>query len=241
MLRPWQQAAISATLGLVVAVAPAHADVTGSSAGQITAKKIAQPIAVAAVFSESGGTVSGTIAVGGDALAGAYLVHGVATPKRMRVSGILDGALLKWTAKISGDTMQGKLKLRGSSGKVAGLLALTKNPAVADGSSCDAVFAANQATFTSQVLHGALVACTACHVPGGQAADTRFHVDANDALATARAIVPFVDAANPDASTIVQKPLLLVPHGGGQQIVPGSTEETELRTWVALIAAASCS
>jgi hypothetical protein len=159
----------------------------------------------------------------------------------MRVSGILDGALLKWTAKIGGDTMQGKLKVRGSGAKLAGSLALTRNPPVTDGSSCDAVFDANQATFTTQMLHGALVPCTVCHVPGGQAADTRFHVDVNDALVTARAIVPFVDAANPGASMIVEKPLLLVPHGGGLQITPGSTEETELRNWVALIAAASCS
>jgi hypothetical protein len=228
------------TLVTLIAVATANADVTGSSGGQITGRKVVQPIAVAAVFSQSGRDVSGTIAVDGD-FAGAYLVQGVATPRRVRVSGSLGDALIKWSGKITGDTMRGRVRLRGASGRVVGTLALTKNPPVSDGTSCDAVFNANQTTFTDQMLHGALVPCTACHVPGGQAADTRFHVDANDALATARAVVPFVDAANPDASRIVQKPLALVPHGGEEQIVPGSPQETQLRSWVALIAAAGCS
>jgi hypothetical protein len=229
-----------AALVASIAVATAHADVTGSSDGQITGRKVPQPIAASAVFSQSGRDVSGTIAVGGD-FAGAYLVHGIATPRRVRVSGSLGDVLLKWSGRITGDAMQGKVKLRGASGRVVGTLALTRNPPVGDGTSCDAVFNANQTTFTDQMLHGALLSCTTCHVPGGQAADTRFHVVANDALATARAVVPFVDSANPDASRIIQKPLLLIPHGGGQQIVPGSPQETQLRSWVALIAAAGCS
>jgi hypothetical protein len=240
MTRSWRKAAPAAMLGVVVALATAHADVTGSSDGQITGKKVAQPIAAAAVFSQSGRVVSGTVAIAGD-FAGAYLVHGIATTKRVRVSGSQNGVLLKWVGRITGDAMQGRVRLKATGSKLVGTLALTKNPPVADGTSCDAVFNANQTTFTDQVLHDALVSCTACHVPGGQAADTRFHVDANDALATARALAPFVDAANPDASRILEKPLDLVPHGGQQQIAPASTQETALRNWVALIAAAGCS
>jgi hypothetical protein len=66
-------------------------------------------------------------------------------------------------------------------------------------------------------------------------------VDASNPLATARAIAPLVDAANPDASRILRKPLGLVPHGGGVQVTPGSTEESILRQWVDLIAQAHCS
>ena len=215
-------------LGIVLGAVVARADVTGSSDGQITGRKVVQPIAASAVFSQSGRVVSGTVAIGGD-FAGAYLVHGIATPRRVRVSGTENGALLKWVGKITGDAMQGRVRLKAAGSKLVGTLALTKNPPVADGTSCDAVFNANQTTFTDQVLHNALVSCTACHVPGGQAADTRFHVDATDALATARAIVPFVDAANPDASRIIEKPIDLIPHGGEQQIAPGSTQETALQ------------
>jgi hypothetical protein len=63
----------------------------------------------------------------------------------------------------------------------------------------------------------------------------------NDALATARSLAPFVDSANPDGSRILEKPLALVPHGGDQQIAPGSSEDQMLRQWVGLIAAAGCS
>jgi hypothetical protein len=236
-----QKVAIATTFVLLAAAAISRADVTGSSEGQITGRKIATPIPTAAVFTQSGRTVSGTVAVGGEGFAGAYLVHGIATPKRLRVSGALNGVMLKLTARITGDASQGRIRLKGTGSKLVGTLALTKNPPVGDGASCDAVFSANQTTFTDQMLHGALVNCTACHIPGGQAADTRFHVATTDPLATARAIVPFVDSADPAASRIVQKPLLLVPHGGGQQILSGSAEETELRSWVALIAAAGCS
>jgi hypothetical protein len=240
MTGSWRKAAIAATLGIVVGNPIAQADMTGSSDGQITGRKVAQPIAAAAVFTQSERTVSGTVAIAGE-FAGAYLVHGIATARRVRVSGTENGVLLKWVGKITGDAVQGRIRLKGTSGKLVGTLALTKNPPLADGTSCDAVFNANQTTFTDQVLHDALVACTACHVPAGQGADTRFRVDANDALATARSLAPLVDAANPDASRILEKPLNLVPHGGEQQIAPGSTQETALRNWVALIAAAGCS
>jgi hypothetical protein len=239
MMRSGRKAALAATLGAFSVVAVAHADVTGSSEGEISGRKIVQPIAAAAVFTQTGKDLTGTIAVGGD-LAGAYIVHGIATPKRVRVSGTVGANLLKWTGRITGDAIRGKLRLRGASGKIVGTLALTKNPPLADGASCDAVFDANQTTFTDQMLHGALLACTSCHVPGGQAADTRVRVTASDPLATARNVAALVDSANPDASRIVEKPLKLVPHGGDQQIVPGSPQETELRAWVALVAAAHC-
>src|SRR5690348_17939562 len=67
-----------------------------------------------------------------------------------------------------------------------------------------------------------------------------FRVDLSDALASARSLAPFVDSANPDASRILEKPLMLVPHGGGLQLTAGSTEEQNLRQWVHMVAAAAC-
>jgi hypothetical protein len=229
---------------IVVTAGLARADVSGSRDGQLTVKKTGQSIAAAGVLSQSGTSVTGTIAIAGDPAAGggAYLVNGRATPKVVKVTGVAStGASVTWRAKIVGDTLQGKARLKGAGVKVAGTLTLALNPPVADGTACDGVFTANQAFFSDQVLGTALVACTACHVPGGQAADTRFHVTANDALATARAVAPFVDSANPDGSRILEKPLAVLPHGGGQQITPGSPQDMTLRQWVGMIAAAGCS
>ena len=44
----------------VVGAGVAHADVTGSYDGQISGKKFAQPVAAAAVFSQTGKTLTGT-------------------------------------------------------------------------------------------------------------------------------------------------------------------------------------
>ncbi len=241
MICQWRSAVAAAVAGTLACAGLARADVTGSSDGELTGKKVPQPISASAVFTQSGKTVSGTLAVGGDTFAGAYLVHGTATAKRMKVSGALGATFVKWTARITGDTLQGKARFKGSPGKLVGTLALTKNPPLADGTACDAIFTANQTVFVDQVLGDALRPCTTCHVPGGQAADARFRVDVNDPLATARIVAALVDSANPDTSRILEKPLNLVPHGGGQQIVPGSLQETELRSWVALVAAARCS
>ena len=105
---------------------------------------------------------------------------------------------------------------------------------------CDAVHADNTSFFADQVMGQALTACTACHVTGGQADPTRFHVTAADPLATARSVAALVDTANPDASRILQKPLNLLPHGGGAQITAASAEDGILRQWVGLIAQAQC-
>ena len=231
----------STAIAVFAMMGVAHADVTGSSDGQLLPKKSPQPIAVSAVLAQAGAFVTGTIAVGGDVGAGAYLVNGKATPKRVKLVGSVNGVTLSWRAKISGDTLQGTARLKGAGAKAVGMLTLTKNPALADGTACDGVYTANKALFDSQVQESALTTCLACHVAGGQAEHTRFRVDMNDALATARSLAPFVDSTNPDGSRILEKPLALVPHGGAQQITPGSSEDQTLRQWVGLIAAAGCS
>jgi hypothetical protein len=152
----------------------------------------------------------------------------------------LNGVNLSWTGKIVGDTVAGKAKLKGPGVKLAGTLGLTRNGPIGDGVSCDGVYTANQTLFTGQVLGQALTTCTTCHVAGGQAQSARLRITATDPLATARAIAPFVDATNPAASRILEKPLNVVPHGGGQQFTQGSTEAQILMQWIGLTAAAHC-
>jgi hypothetical protein len=234
---------MSTVLALAIGAAPAAADVTGSYDGAVTAKKLPAPVAIAAVFSQAGTGLSGTVALPADVavVGGEYLVVGKATPKRVRVSGFgPGGAKLVWRAKILGDTLTGKLTAHGHGGKVAGLLAMTRNVSTSDGSGCDAVYTANQSTFDDQVMGVALTACTECHAEGLQAGATRLHVSTGDKLATARAVALMIDSADPSSSRILQKPLNLVPHGGGQRIDPGSTEEQVLTSWVELVAAAHC-
>ena len=227
-------------LGTLAAVS-AHADVTGSYDGSLTPKKTAAS-AASAVFTQTATAVSGTIALPADlaSFGGAYLVQGKATAKKVKVTGIgTNGVTFKYTGKISGTSVSGKAKLKGAAGKLKGTLALTLNPAT-DGSGCDAVYTANQAFFDDQVLGVALHACESCHGPGLQAGSTRLRVAANDPLGTARTIAPLIDSATPAMSRILEKPLNVLPHGGGQQLQPASTEEQILTQWAGLVAAAAC-
>lgn len=229
--------------GALTVATVGHADVTGSYDGTLTAKKAA-PVAAAATFTQSGKLVSGTVALPLDlaTFGGAYLMHGTATPKRIKLSGSGPNLVkLTWGGKIVGDTLVGKAKVKGSGkNKLTGALSFARNVSTADGSACDAVYNANTALFTDQVVATSLTSCTACHAPGLQAGATRFHVNAADPLATARALALMVDTANPSASRILAKPLGTVPHGGGVQLVAGTPAEQTLSQWVALVAAANC-
>jgi hypothetical protein len=227
----------SALLGV-----PAGAEVNGSFDGTVTSKA-GPPVAVAAALAQAGRFLDGTIALPLDVpgLGGAYLVHGTATPRRLKLAGTGPaGARLTWRAAIAGDALRGKLKLKVRGTKLAGTLALARNVVAGDGSACDAVYAANQAFFDDQVLGQALASCATCHAPGLQARATRLQVVAGDPLATARTVATMVDAADPPASRILVKPLAIAPHGGGQQLVAGIAPEPVLDQWVALLAQAHC-
>jgi hypothetical protein len=238
----WRTALLGIVASGFVGAPLAHADLTGSYDGRITARKLAQPIDGAAVLSQAGGAVTGTLALAGDpaSFGGAYLVTGRATAKRLKVSGVLNGAKIMWRAKIAAGTLQGVVRVRGAGRKLAGIFVLVPNGPAANGTPCDAVFTQNQTLFVDDVLGKALVSCTACHVAGGQAQATRFRVTPGDALATARSIAPLIDAADPAASRILGKSTATLPHGGGQQILPRSTQEQSLRQWADLIAQAHC-
>ena len=220
----------------------AMAEVTGSYDGQLAGGKVVSPVPAAATLSQSGKFLTGTVALQGDPapISGAYLVSGKATAKKVKLSGgNPSGAILKWTGKIVGTTLQGKAKLKGPGTKLAGTLALTLNASTADGSACDGVYTQNTALF-GQVLSQALTACTTCHVAGGQAGATRFRVTLTDPLATARSVALQVDSANPSASRILGKSTGQLPHGGGVQITAGSPAEQLLTQWVGLVAQAGC-
>jgi hypothetical protein len=230
-------------LGSLIGASVAGADVTGSYDGTLIPKKSTEALAVAAVLAQTDTLVAGTVALPADLLSfgGAYLVTGRATPKRVKLSGIgTNGVLFKYRGKIVGATLQGKAKLRGALGRLSGTLTFGINTTSGDGSACDGVYTANETFFTDQVLGQALQSCDSCHAPDLQAGATRLHVDANDPLGTARAIALLVDSASPSTSRILEKPLNVLPHGGGQPILPASTEEQLLTQWVELIAVAAC-
>lgn len=221
----------------------ARADVTGSYDGGLTPKKSTEAIPAAVAFTEVDKAVSGTVALpaGLESFGGEYLVTGRATAKRVKVAGMgASGALFKFRGKILGETIQGKAKLKGPAGKLAGTLVITHNVSSGDATACDAVYTANETFFVDQVLGVALASCDTCHGPGLQAGATRLHVDPNDPLATARQVALLVDSASPSTSRILEKPLNVLPHGGGSQITSGSTQEDILVQWADLIAAASC-
>lgn len=226
----------------IAATAPAHADVTGSYDGHVAARKLSQPIAAAAVLTQTGGTITGTVVLPGDpsVFGGAYLVRGRATAKRLKLAGTVGGGRIAWRARIVGTSLQGPARLTAAGKRLAATLVLVFNPPLGDGVACDPVLAANQTYFADQILASALSSCGACHVPGGQATATRFRLTSADALATARSVAPLVDAADPGASRLLEKATAILPHGGGQQIVPGSPQEEALRHWADLVAQAQC-
>jgi hypothetical protein len=229
--------------GVVLWTGTAQAQVTGSFDGAVTGPRVTTPLNASAAFLQMGPFVTGTLALASvpPDFAGIYTLTGKANTKKLKVSGVsATGALLKWKAKITPGLLQGNAKIKKPGGKLKGSLALTMNAATSDGSSCDNVYTGNSTFFADQVVAQVLDECTECHVPGGQASTTRFQITAGDPLATARSMAPHIDAANPDASRILLKPMDVLPHGGGVQITAGSPEEAILRQWVELVAAASC-
>jgi hypothetical protein len=229
---------------VLLAAGAARADVVGSFEGTLSGKAGTMPIS--AVFKQAAKVVNGTVALPGDlaTFGDQYLVVGKATKKRLTFSGAGKdkGGFLKGNVKVSGSTLSGKVKIKMPGSKpLNGKVSFTANPPVADGTSCDAVYQdpANKTLFDDTVMD-ALNKCGECHGTGLQAESTRLHVNLIDPLATARAIVPFIDSANPSASKLLTKPLYLIPHGGGAEITAGSVEEQTLQQWIALIAAAHC-
>jgi hypothetical protein len=237
---------ILVAIAAVVLVAQgAAAQLHGSFDGTIAGKKLPQSYAASAVFTQSGKFANGTMALPADlpTFGGSYVVQGKATAKKLTVKGGggLDGGFLKYTAKISGSMLKGKVTIKVPHAKpFTGTLIYTENVVTTDGSSCDTVYNANQQFFTDMVLGTAMTICSTCHASGLQADGTRLRVDPSSPLATARSMVEFIDSADPSQSLILLKPQNLVPHGGNVQILPNSTELQILTQWVEMVAIAHC-
>jgi hypothetical protein len=233
--RRWTQSLSLMLVVLAVSVAPALAmDVSGSYDGSLSLPSRAAGT-VAGTLEQTGGSAHGTLAISvGDAtLDGIYSVSGGAGGGKVSLSGgNAAGVHIKWTGKASPHGLTGPARLKGSTQKYKGTLTLAKRAAEPPPSSqtCDSPF------FTAQVMGRVLVpVCAACHVAGGAAAATNFRVTPNDPIATQTSVDGEIDTAHPDESRILQKPLNLIPHGGGQQLANGSPEIGILQQWVQLV------
>src|SRR6202021_4254154 len=76
-----------------------------------------------------------------------------------------------------------------------------------------------------------------CHNPDGVASGTRLQFPEPGSPpekieAFGRSLVTLVDRDHPDASLLLNKPTLRVPHAGGERVKPGSEDEVVLKAWI---------
>ncbi len=220
---------------MALGVGVARADVGASYDG--TLRMGAETGVVAGALNQMGVGVAGTLAVEGvDAsAAGVYWVNGQLKGSRLTLAGTNSaGTKLRWRARVSGtDAIAGRAKLRGPGGHGKAMLSLTRrhvDPPANPPATCDSSF------FTGQVMGRVLTPiCSSCHTASGAAANANFRVTPADTLATQASLALNIDMAHPDESRILEKPLNMLPHGGGQQLSAGSPEEQILRQWVMLV------
>jgi mono/diheme cytochrome c family protein len=231
-----------ALLGLVsMASARGRVDLTASYDGRLALAHSHDVADVAATLTQIGRVLTGTVAVAasGAVAAESYIVTGRVRGRRVRLAGTsADGTRIVWSGTATAGGVAGPVKLAHAGTRRHGRLAFSRRtppPSGGGGPVCD------NAYFTDEVMPKVLVPiCAHCHVAGGQAASTSFRVTPTDPLATQASVALHVNAANPDQSRILEKPLALLPHGGGQQLVAGSPGEQILRHWVDLVAGGVC-
>jgi hypothetical protein len=217
----------------------ARADLTATYDGSLTLKTTGEISVLAGSLVQAGNGLSGSVAVNmaDPSASGVYFVAGTVKAKGKRIAllgGNQFGTQLRYKGKVSGDTVNGKVKLQGAAGKVKGSLSLYRRvvlPPVTPPITCDNPF------FTGQVMGLVLQpVCGSCHIEGGAAASAAFRVNSGDALATMASVALQIDKANPSESRILQKPLGLIPHSGGIQLLAGSEQHNVLQQWVNLVA-----
>jgi hypothetical protein len=224
-------------IGIVTAATSAHADLTASYDGTLPLAKQGETAIVAGGIMQAGSALTGTVALSAATagVTGVYYVTGAAKGPHFKLVGTSDkGTAFGWKGKVSGTTLTGKAKLKGGSLRAKGTLTLTQRveqPPANPPQTCSSDF------FTGQVMGRVLTICAACHVPGGAAEHTNFRVTMGDALTTEASVALQIDMADPDHSRILEKPLAILPHAGGQRILPGSPEEGILKQWAELVAA----
>jgi hypothetical protein len=235
----------SATLGWVAGIlcvgllwsAVARADATGSYDGTLVVLGTGEQGVVTSGLIDTHGALSGTLAVTvtDTATSGIYWVTGKASGggKQLRLSGQNEsGTLLKYKGKGHAAGFSGKAKFTTAAGRVKGTLTLARRDEGDVPDVCPSAF------FEGQVMGRVLVPiCANCHVQGGIAQQTSLRVVAADPLTTQQAVALNIDTVSPAASRILQKPLAVIPHGGGAQLQAGSEEHQILEQWVDMVAA----
>ena len=219
-------------IGLLAGASIAQAmDASGSYEGSLGKARTSAD--VAAVLSQSGKAVSGTIAVesADSALNGVYTVTGKASGKAVKFTGSNGSVTLKWAGRGKGDVLKGKAKWTGGTKGSLDLVKHAGGPPSQPRESCENPF------FTGQVMGRVLKpVCANCHVAGGAAKDTAFRVNPDDALATEQSVNALIDVSNPSESRLLKKPTNEMPHGGGQQLASNSDEYKLLQQWADLVA-----
>ncbi len=212
------------------------ADATGTYTGTFENTPTGEIAGATAALAQTGKVVAGTLTleVADPDAAGTYAVTGKASARKVKLKGVnAAGATLKWRGVWSDETTAaGAAKLRAPASRVKGELRLDRDTGGPGGfEPCDSDF------FTGQVMGLVLgPVCANCHVPGGVAQATTFRVTADDPLATQTSTALHIDVANPGVSRLLQKPLGLVAHGGGQQLSPDSERHRILAEWVDRVA-----
>ena len=223
---------------LVVAAGRAQADLTAAYDGSLKVSHKTAAATIAGALQQTNVALSGTLAVADDdaTVSGVYWVNGQMHGAKLVLSGTNSaGVRLKWKGKKTGDAvLRGMAHLTAPGKRMKGMLELVRRhpaPPVSPPQSCDNSF------FTAQVMGQVLgPICANCHVPGGAAAAANFRVTIGDLLATQTSVDLQIDPNNPLESRILTKPLNTIPHGGGQQLSPGSDTEKVLEQWVNLVA-----
>jgi ubiquinol-cytochrome c reductase cytochrome c subunit len=219
----------------------ARADLTASYDGQLTLTATRETAAIAGALGQASALVNGTIAIAlsDPAASGVFYVHGKVKRKHLHLAGENAArTTIRWAGTIGTNTIDGKVRIRTASATLRGLLTLTRRavtPPPTGGASCDPVY------FADQVMANVLSPiCSHCHVAGGAAATTSLRVTPSDLVATQASVNLQVDVTNPSASRLIQKPLGVLPHGGGQQITAGSPEEQILTHWADIVSTGNC-
>jgi len=229
------RALAAAVAVLALTAGAARADVTASYDGSLSPKAGAAAI-VSGGLAQSGKDVLGTWALSTDTLTDVYSMVGKAKKTKVKLRGTSQtgtGAKLNVNARIVGDALQGKAKLKGPGLSLKGGIVMTPRTDVEPEppESCDSQF------FDGQVMGHVLTICQSCHIQGGTAQNTTFRVTPNDAKATQASVALHINRHDPANSRILQKPLQHIPHGGGLRIVEGSEEHQILEEWVNMVAA----
>ena len=230
-------ASFALVLGVTcVTPAPARADLTASYDGTLTLPKQGEDAIVASGLMQAGASLTGTVAVNAftEGVTGLYYVTGTLKKTKFKVTGSSDkGVAFGWKGKTTATSLSGKAKLKNGKLRAKGTLTLTKR---VDQTPVDPPPTCNNDFFTGQVMGSVLTVCAACHVPGGAAEHTTLRVTLGDPLATQASVALHINMADPDHSRILEKPLTILPHAGGQRLVAGSAEEQTLRQWAGLVA-----